>query len=163
MDSEDFYLKLKKFTELDWSNPDTHQRSQKNLRRLKWLKGVGISNDGDIGFQELEKCLSKMMKHWSFYWDHFMVVNRGDNTFDFVTSIVDDVFVDSYRVVGIVQASTMYDLYGKVILLAYAGIKSVLIVTREEKRAWRAEKQAEEKELKLKEKQRKLDRAARSM
>ena len=158
---DEFCQKLMKFVELDWSTSDTHQRSQNNLRRVKWLKGVYTNGNRDIEFQELEKCLSRMMEHWSFYWDGFTAVNNGDNTFSFVTSLVDDVYADRVRVVKVIQAGSMYDLYGKVILAAYANIKCGLIVTRNKKQAWREDKQAEEQERKLKEKQRMMDRARR--
>lgn len=158
---DEFYKKLMKFIESDWSDPDIHRKSQNNLRRLKWLKGACTDSEGNIEFQELEKCLLKMMKHWSFYWDHFMAVNNGDNTFRFVVSIVDDVFIDRKRVVEVLQSKTMYDLYGKVILAAYVSIKQGLIITREEKRAWRENKQAEEREWKMLKKQRQLEQARR--
>lgn len=160
---DEFCQKLMKFVELDWSDPHTHQRSQSNLRKLKWLKGVCTNSEGDIEFQELEKCLSRMMKHWSFYWYHFATYNDGNDTFSFVTSLIDDIRGDKMRVVKVLQAKTMYDLYGKAILAAFAGIKCGLIVTRAEKHAWRIEEVEQERERKIFEKQKSLERARKSL
>ncbi len=132
-----FYSKMMGFVALDWSDHDTHQRAQKNLRRLKRLRAAQSNARGDIEFYELEECLSDMMRRWSFYWDGFSAVNNGDNTFRLVTSLIDDVFVNRRRVICVLQAKTMYDIYGKAILAAFAAAKGGLVVTREEKRSGR--------------------------
>lgn len=133
-DGEQFCEKMMGFVALDWSDPDTHQRAQRNLRKIKRLRAAQCDARGDVEFYELEECLSDMMRRWQFYWDGFSAVNNGDNTFRLVASLTDDVFVSKRRVICVLQARTMYDLYGKAVLAAFAAVKGGGVVARGDKR-----------------------------
>lgn len=159
---ETFPQKLAAFTQEDWDDKNVHEKSQKLLRKVKWLREADSDKNGDIEFYELQKCVDIICKHWSVYPSDFTAMNNGDNTFGYVHSFCDDVF-RGRTVVGTVIASNMYDVFGKSVLLLFACIKYGSVMTRKEKAAERDEKRLKEKEQQAEEKARKLREAKRNM
>lgn len=157
---ETFPQKLAAFTQEDWNDKEVHEKSQKLLRKVKWLREADLDKNGDIEFYELQKCVDIICKHWSVYPSDFMALNNGDNTFGYVHSFCDDIF-RGRTVVGTVMASSIYDVFGKSVLLLFACIKSGSVMTRKEKEAERDEKRLKEKERLAAEKARKLSEMRR--
>lgn len=157
---ETFQQKLAAFTQEDWDDRSIHEKSQKLLRKVKWLREADSDKNGDIEFYELQKCVDTICKHWSVYPSDFMAMNNGDNTFGYVHSFCDDIY-RGRTVVGTVSASNIYDVFGKSVLLLFACIKAGSVMTREEKAAEHEEKKLKEKEQQAEEKARKLREAKR--
>lgn len=125
--------KLVHVASLDWSAPETHEKSQELLRKVRWLRDADLDKNGDIESYELERCMNEMTKKWSVYPDRLFALNDGDNTFSWFLSFIDDARLGG-KVIGTVLGKSFCEVYGKGVLLVFASIKAGTVATRDEKR-----------------------------